>query len=235
MAAIAFDDVDLGYGREIVVPSANLRIDTGSAIAIIGPNGAGKSTLLKTIAGLLKPVRGKVGFEGCARTDVAYLPQRADVERSFPVSTHDLVTLGGWRKLGGFAPADTALASAVDAALERVGLAGMALRPIGELSIGQFQRALFARLIVQDRPIILLDEPFAAIDTGTTSHLLHLVGEWQAQGRTIIAALHDMNQVRGYFTRAVLLDRAILGIGSVDEISGMAERQFFHAAADCGH
>ncbi len=235
IGAIVMNDVDIGYDRQPVVAKAALNIGLGSATAIIGPNGAGKSTLLKTIAGLLSPLRGQIEFQNCTRRQVSYLPQRADIERGFPVSTADLVTLGGWDRLGGFRGVPAAMRNRVRDALERAGLDDMPDRPIGQLSIGQFQRALFARLIVQDTPIILLDEPFAAIDAATTAHLLQLVGEWESEGRTIIAALHDMNQVRGYFTHAVLLDRAIVASGTVEDISAIAEHRLFHATADCGH
>ena len=230
---ITLADTDIGYGRTVVGSSLSLALETGCSTAIIGPNGAGKSTLLKTICGVLPPVRGKVSFTGCSRSDISYLPQRAEIDRSAPVSALDLVLLGSWHRTGGFGAA-RGMSLIAQRALERVGLADAAGTPIRALSIGQFQRALFARLVVQDARIILLDEPFAAVDAGTTAILLEVIGGWRDEGRTVIAALHDLHQVRNFFDRAVILDRRVVAHDSVGQVlASHAVHACFGLDADC--
>ena len=196
------------------------RFAAGSATAIVGPNGAGKSTLLKAIAGLLPPRRGRVRLPGPAAATVAYLPQRADIDRRVPLSCAELVLLGLWRRIGAFRPVLQPEGDTIEAALTRVGLEGQGDAPISALSIGQFQRALFARVLLQDAPIILLDEPFAAVDTETTEFLLSLLPGWRAEGRTVVAALHDFGQVRRHFQDTLSLDRRVVAWGPTATILG---------------
>ena len=146
----------------------------GSLTALVGPNGAGKSTLLKAIAGLLPVTAGAIRF-GIDRRAVAYLPQVVDVDRSFPLRVIDVVDFGHWRKVGALRRLDAQDRAASVAAIAAVGLAGLENQPIGRLSVGQFQRVLFARLMVQEAAVILLDEPFNAIDQKTTADLMQVV------------------------------------------------------------
>ncbi|MCX7373275.1 MAG: metal ABC transporter ATP-binding protein [Alphaproteobacteria bacterium] len=175
----------------------------GSMTAVVGPNGAGKSTLLRTIAGLRTPLEGRV--EGAAH--VALLPQASQLDRSFPISALDVVLFGLWAGHGAFRAVPPAGRDAARAALEAVGLRGFEARGVGSLSAGQFQRLLFARLLVQDAPILLLDEPFTALDERTATDMLTLLRRWHGEGRTIIAVLHDLELVRREFPRTLLLAR----------------------------
>ncbi|MBL8669452.1 MAG: ABC transporter ATP-binding protein [Alphaproteobacteria bacterium] len=212
-AAIRLDNVTLGYDRHPAVHHLSGRFAPGSLTAVVGPNGAGKSTLLKGIAGALKPFDGRIAIEGCTVADVAYLPQQHDIDRSFPISVLDVVALGLWRRIGAFGAIDRAARARVGEALAAVGLEGFERRPIGKLSGGQLQRALFARLLLQDARVILLDEPFTAIDPKTAADLLDLVQRWHGERRTIIAVLHDMETVRRHFPQALLLARRLLAWG----------------------
>ena len=232
MGAIRLEGLAAGYGKDIVLSDVTGSFALGSATAVIGPNGAGKSTLLKTIAGLLKPQAGLIAFEDCSAGEIAYLPQRTDIERSFPLSTRDMVMLGNWREIGAFRSAGQAAKISCDVALDRVGLSTLADKPVQSLSYGQLQRALFARLIVEDAAIILLDEPFSSMDMATTGDLLMLIGEWRRAGKTIIAALHDMVQVRDYFPSALLIDRRVIAWGPAEEALALHS----YAGGDChGH
>ena len=213
--AIEIDDLAVTYGSVSALDGVSGRFTPGVATAVIGPNGAGKSTLLKAIAGLVAPARGSVRIDADA---VAYLPQSADLDRGFPLSAGDLALLGLWRRLGALREAAVSDRARVSAALETVGLGGMDRTLIGALSAGQFQRVRFARLIVQDAPVILLDEPFAGVDTETTRILLRLVDDWRDEGRTIVAVLHDLGQVRRHFSETLYLDRRVLGWGPTDAI-----------------
>ena len=206
-ATLRFDNLTLGYDRHPAVHHLTGEVPGGTLLAVVGPNGAGKSTLLKGIAGLLPPIGGSIQFAGNRRRDIAYLPQAVDIERSFPITVRELVALGAWQSIGAFGGFSGKLCQKVGEAILAVGLTGLEHRPIGTLSGGQLQRALFARLLLQDAPVILLDEPFSAIDQSTTADLVKLVQRWHRESRTVIAVLHDMALVREIFPEALLLAR----------------------------
>jgi zinc/manganese transport system ATP-binding protein len=219
-AEILIDDLSVSYNSELVLEGVTGRFAAGSATAVIGPNGAGKSTLLKAIVGLLPPRTGSVRLPAPPEEIVGYLPQRPEIDRRVPLSCIELVTLGLWRRTGTFRSVTPEERGAVEAALATVGLEDRSAAPIGSLSIGQFQRALFARLLVQDTPIILLDEPFAAIDSRTTEFLLALLSKWRAEGRTVVTVLHDIMQARRHFPETLSLDRHVLGWGPTEAVLG---------------
>lgn len=200
-------NLTLGYDRRPAVHHLDGEIPPGAALAVCGPNGAGKSTLLKALAGLLAPLGGHIARDGATARDVAYLPQLLDVDRSFPINVRDFVAMGAMRRLGLFRRLDAAERARIGMALDRVGMTGMEDRPIETLSGGQMQRALFARLIVQDQRVILLDEPFGAIDEATTDDLLALIAQWRAEGRTVVAVLHELDLARRAFPQTLLLAR----------------------------
>ncbi len=204
--ALRFDDVTLAYDRHPAVHHLSGRIEPGALMAVVGPNGAGKSTLLKGIVGVMNPASGSIARGPSARR-VAYLPQLAEIDRSFPMSVYDLVAMGLWGRIGLFGRIGRKEADRIAEALAAVGLSGFERRPIGTLSGGQMQRALFARLLLQDAELILLDEPFAAIDARTSADLLDLVRRWHGEKRTIVAVLHDMDLVRRAFPETLLIAR----------------------------
>ena len=210
---IELRDVTLAYDRRPAVHHLSGRFETGSLTAIVGPNGAGKSTLLKALAGALRPTEGSLDLGGLRARDIAYLPQQASLDRSFPIDVADIVAMGDFGVSGLFGAVSGAGRRRARAALEADGLGGFEARPIGTQSAGQFQRVLFARMLVQDARLILLDEPFAAIDQRTTGDLLDLVGRWHAEKRTVIAVLHDFEQVRARFPEALYLAREAVGWG----------------------
>jgi zinc/manganese transport system ATP-binding protein len=193
--------------------------EPGSHTAIIGPNGAGKSTLLKTIVGLMRPSEGHVALGNLTRVDIAYRPQQAEIDRSFPITVADTVALGLWRDIGIWKTVTGERWRLVSQALEKLGLAAFAHHPIGNLSAGQFQRVLFARLLVQDAPVILLDEPFAAIDERTTADLMEVIKFWHEDERTVIAVLHDIEGVRRDFPSTLLLARELVAWGPTPEVA----------------
>ena len=137
----------------------------------------------------------------------------------------DCVLLGAWPRAGLFARIAGDLEARVDQALAAVGMAQLAHRPIVALSAGQFQRLLFARLMVQDAELLLLDEPFNAVDAATTALLLSLIHEWHGQGRTVVAVLHDHAQVRAHFPQSVLLARRLLAWGDTARVLGADHRE----------
>lgn len=214
---LRFDNLTLGYGRHPVVHHLNGQVPTGSLLAVIGPNGGGKSTLLKGILGQLPPLDGQVKL-AVSRQQIGYLPQLSRIDRQFPISVREVVAMGLWRHCGLFGRLARQHRLKVDGALERVGLDGMADENLDALSGGQLQRALFARLWLQDAELMLLDEPFSAIDSQTTEDLLGLLRDWQSEGKTILAVLHDMNQVSRHFPTTLLLAREVIAWGATPEV-----------------
>jgi zinc/manganese transport system ATP-binding protein len=207
MAQLRFHDLTLGYERHPAVHHLDGAVETGALVAVMGPNGAGKSTLFKGIVGALKPLAGSIERDGLDARDIAYLPQVAEIDRSFPINVYDIVAMGLWRAKGAFGGIGGKDHHAIEAAIAAVGLTGFEPRPIGTLSGGQLQRMLFARLLLQDARVIVLDEPFTAIDAKTSADLLDLVRRWHRERRTVLAALHDIDLVRANFPQALLLAR----------------------------
>lgn len=233
-AAITLENLTVSYARHPAVHHLTGAFATGSLTAVVGPNGAGKSTLLKAIVGFLKPDEGRI----VRGREIAYLPQVADIDREFPITVEDFVSAGAWARYGGF----RAVRADVGAALDAVGMESFSARGIGMLSGGQFQRMLFARLILQDAPVILLDEPFSAIDARTVADLMRLIGAWHAAGKTIVAVLHELDLVRAAFPQTLLLMREAVGWGPTravltpERLTMMRETamRFDDAAEVCG-
>ncbi|HWK53490.1 MAG TPA: ABC transporter ATP-binding protein [Hyphomicrobiales bacterium] len=213
MPQIEFRNLTLAYARHPAIHHLNATVASGSLTAIVGPNGSGKSTLLKAIMGQLRPVEGELRRRGFGPRDIGYLPQQANMERDFPISVGDFLLSGLWRELGAFAAPDRAQRARLQCALAQVGLQGFSRRQLGTLSGGQLQRLLFARLLLQDRPVVLLDEPFNAIDEKTAHDLLQLIALWHGEARTILVVTHDLDQVRQHFPRTLLLARELLAHG----------------------
>src|SRR5262249_5323806 len=153
-------------------------VKSGALMAVVGPNGAGKSTLFKGVVGALKPLAGRIERNGVLPQDMAYLPQVAEIDRTFPINVYDMVAMGLWRRAGLFGGIGRGERNQIEAAIAAVGLTGFEERTIGTLSGGQMQRMLFARLLLQDARVIVLDEPFNAIDAKTSADLLALVRRW---------------------------------------------------------
>ncbi len=216
--AISFRDLTLGYDRHPAVHHIDGEVARGELLAIVGPNGAGKSTLLKGIMGELKPLGGSLKLDGLNKRDIAYLPQQIEIDRSFPISVFDCVAMGLWRKIGAWRGLDERGKRDVARALATVGLVDLASRPVGALSGGQFQRVLFARLLLQDASLILLDEPFRAVDTKTIDDLIALILHWHGEGRTVLAALHDLEQVRAHFPTTLLIAREVVAWGETHKV-----------------
>lgn len=208
--AIHFEDLTLGYDRHPAVHHLHGAVATGTLLAVIGPNGGGKSTLIKAIAGRIKPIGGALKV---APGHLAYMPQIGDLSREFPVSVFDLALTGLCGKRGLFARISRADRARAEAVIAEVGLSGFEDRSIRTLSGGQLQRLLFARLILQDAQLILLDEPFSAIDARTVSDLLGIIAGWHAEGRTVLTVLHDDEIVRRHFPETLLLAREVIGWG----------------------
>src|SRR5262245_13407212 len=217
-AALKFSDVTLGYERHPAVHHLDGVVETGALMAVVGPNGAGKSTLFKGIVGVLKPLAGRIERAGLRLRDIAYLPQAAEIDRSFPIDVYDMVAMGLWRRTGLFGAVDRKARTTIEQAIAAVGLTGFENRPISTLSGGQMQRMLFARLLLQDARLIVLDEPFNAVDAKTSSDLFDLVRRWHGEERTVLAAMHDIDFVRENFPETLLLAREPVAWGRTPSV-----------------
>ncbi len=215
-APVALHDLTVSYRGHPAVHHLSGTFMPGALTAIVGPNGAGKSSLLAAMSGTIHDFEGSVERDPSLR--LAYLPQASALDRSFPVRVHEVVAMGLWTRIGSFGGLQAADRQRIDEALAAVGLGGFGQRWLGELSAGQAQRVLFARVLMQDAGLILLDEPFNAIDARTTADLLALLHRWKRESRTVIAVLHDLEQVREHFEQVLLLARERVAWGPTAEV-----------------
>jgi zinc/manganese transport system ATP-binding protein len=215
---LQFRDLTLGYDRHPAIHHLSGEVAPGALVAVVGPNGAGKSTLFRGIAGILKPLAGSIARGDLHARDIAYLPQIAEIDRSFPISVFDFVGTGLWRRRGAFGRLGKGDKAEIAHAIAAVSLNGFENRPIGTLSGGQTQRMLFARVLLQDARVIVLDEPFNAIDARTSADLLELVKRWHHEQRTVLAALHDLDLVKTSFPETLLLARGPVAWGATAQV-----------------
>ena len=214
---VVLRDLTLGYERHPAVHHLSLRIEPGSLLAVVGPNGAGKSTLIKALAGHMPALSGTI--EGLAPPQrVAWLPQHSELDTSFPIDVRGMVAMGLWHRTGALGRFKTEHAERCDQALAAVGLTGFERRGLDTLSGGQLQRARFARMVLLDAPVVLLDEPFAAVDQRTTADLLALLHQWHEAGKTVVVVSHDLAQVRAHFPQTLLLARSPVAYGPTDQV-----------------
>ncbi|HQS84558.1 MAG: hypothetical protein B7Y25_06585 [Alphaproteobacteria bacterium 16-39-46] len=203
-------NLEARYGSHIVLKQITGSFQTGSLTAIVGPNGGGKSTLLKT---LMKFVPLSHGSFLNTAVKTAYLPQRSQIDLEFPLTVEEVVSFGLWKEVGSVRAFKKNQREQICAALEAVGMLDHKKSHLQTLSGGQLQRVLFARLILQNSDLILLDEPFTGIDSKTTHDLMLIVKKWHAEHRTIIAVLHDLELVKRHFSETLLLSTKTIGWG----------------------
>jgi len=221
MSIMSARGLSLGYGTRVLVSDVCFSLASGELLSVIGHNGAGKSSLVRLLLGLLPPIEGAVDWhKGQRPKNIAYLGQRQDLDRSFPMKSYDLVASGGWSLsalgLGGMDAG--VLHRRSMAAIRRVGLRDAMSLPLHALSGGQLQRALFARAMVQDADLLILDEPFAGVDQKTESDLLALILEWTQNGKAVVLVSHDLSSVLNHATNALLLGDGRARFGAPCEV-----------------
>ncbi len=216
--AIDIQNVSVKYPKNPVISGLSCHFEAPALWAIAGPNGGGKSTLLKTLLGLQKFQGGKITFHGLCPCDVAYLTQQNQLDRRFPLTVGDTIAMGLFREVGIFRRYTKGQREKMQDALEQVGLASFAKTPLQALSGGQFQRVLFARLILQDAPVIFLDEPFTGVDGRTIDDLMSLLRHWEKEGRLVLTVLHDLDLTQEYFPNTLLLARHFYKAGSTKAV-----------------
>lgn len=221
--ALVVRDLSAGYpGYPPAIEGVNLRVPVGELVGLIGPNGAGKSTLFKAMLGLIRPQRGEVLAFGRpverARRDIAYMPQVEEVDWDFPATVLDVVLMGRYRSLRPFGRWSKEDRTEAMGALERVQLAPMANRQVGQLSGGQRRRVLMARAIARGARLLLLDEPFAGLDAGVQHDLVRILDRLAREGRSILIATHDLTCVANSCDEAICLNRRVIAAGPSAEV-----------------
>ncbi|WP_420338833.1 metal ABC transporter ATP-binding protein [Roseibium sp.] len=217
-AVVEIRNLALGYPELTLFKYLSLDIQAGTTLAVLGANGSGKSTFVKMLLGLMDPLAGRVTWPAGRPQEVGYLAQLTEFDRRFPIRVRDLAAMGAWRGFGLWSGLGRAGRNRMAAALEEAGILDLADRSLHTLSGGQLQRALFARVILQDAPLILLDEPFAAVDQSTEAHLLSIINRWRTEGRAVVLVVHDLSSVLDHCSHALLLGGGMATQGTVDEV-----------------
>ncbi|MEM1420490.1 MAG: ABC transporter ATP-binding protein [Pseudomonadota bacterium] len=210
--------LSLGYPGHVVARDLSFSLHPGEVTAVIGHNGSGKTTLIKTVLGVNAPAAGSLYWTDPRPREIGYLAQLTEFDRRFPIRVRELAAMGAWRGLGFWGGVDEAARVRIAAALKATGVEAIAEKPLHQLSGGQLQRALFARVIVQNAPVVLLDEPFAAVDQTTEAQLLELISQWAAEGRAVILVVHDLSSVLESCSHALLLGDGSGHFGTVEEV-----------------
>lgn len=205
------------YGRVCALRGICFEATRGRAVALIGGNGAGKTTLMKAIVGLVPGMTGEIRWRGMqvrhGSPEIAYLPQRQDLDWRFPITVRALIETGRYAQLGLWRRMAEPDHHAVARAIATLQLERLADRQIGALSGGQQQRAFIARALAQEAHVLLLDEPFAGLDTPSRETLGRLLKTLTAEGCLVIASHHDLNTVDLLFDDVLLLNRRLIGFG----------------------
>jgi len=214
---VSLRDVSVRYGRLLALEGVTIDIPCGSLTAVLGANGAGKSTLLRAILGWMPLAAGEIRIGDAhpqhALPRLAYLPQRHAIDWDFPITVRAVVEQGRYPALRPWQRLGRRDREGVDRALAELDLGPVADRQIRRLSGGQQQRVFLARALAQGADIFLLDEPFAGLDLFATEELTHIFRSWEEQGRTVLAAVHDLHLAGRVFSRGLLLDRSLVAAG----------------------
>jgi ABC-type Mn2+/Zn2+ transport system ATPase subunit len=236
---LRFRDVSVCYGRARALSHITTDIPCGGLVAIVGPNGAGKSTLLRTILGWQQLASGEVRIGDAhphhALPRLAYLPQRQSIDWDFPITVREVVAQGRYPAKRFYQRLDHEDRTRIDRAMEELGLSSLAARQIRELSGGQQQRVFLARALAQGADIFLLDEPFAGLDLFATEELTHILLNWRAQARTVLAVVHDIELARRHFDHGLLLATELIAAGPIQAVLSPEHIAQAYRHAHCAH
>ena len=202
------DQLSFGYGQKLAIDSISFNLESGTLTALVGPNGAGKSTLLHLLQGRLACCEGCVKCNG----SVALMPQKAAIDWSFPITVQQMVKLGRPSKKS------NQTGRSVAQLLQLVGMAGMESRRLNQLSGGQQQRVLLARALIQQSDILLLDEPYSAIDPPTRAHLLDVMRQQAEVGQTLLVSSHDWGKALDSYDRVLVIDGHLVADGTPAQV-----------------
>lgn len=221
-APLVIRGLTVAYNRTPVLRDIHYVAPSRGLVAVVGPNGAGKSTLIKACLGLIPAAVGTVEVFGRPvarqRRLIGYVPQRESVDWDFPISAREVVEMGRYGMIGWCRPVGRRHRQVALAALDRVGMADVADRPIGQLSGGQQQRVFLARALAQEARLYFMDEPFAGVDAATERAILDTLRALDAAGDTVICVHHDLQTVVDYFDHVLLLNGEVVSAGPVAEV-----------------
>jgi ABC-type Mn2+/Zn2+ transport system ATPase subunit len=219
---LLIESVTVGYNGHLALDDVTLQVPHGARVAVVGPNGAGKSTLFKALVGLLPLRQGRILIHGKPlghhQDEVAYVPQREEIDWRFPVTVADVVMMGRYGRLGWFGRPGNHDHAVVRCCLEQMGIADLAQHAIGELSGGQQQRVFLARALAQEPHILLMDEPFTGVDLFAREASLALLDQLQAQAVTVMVSTHDLNLAAARFEKIALLNRRLIAYGPAAQV-----------------
>ena len=220
--AIQVNNLSVSYYGNQILNKVSFNMESGRLIGIIGPNGAGKSTLMKGMLGLIPTDCGTVTIDGkdvrSMRKTIAYVPQRATIDWDFPITVLETVVLGTYPSLGLFKRPGKKERAWAHECLEKVGMESYAHHQIGELSGGQQQRVFLARALAQQAEYFFLDEPFVGIDVTSEALIIGLLKELRDEGKTAFVVHHDLTKVKSYFDDLIIVNREIVGAGTVENV-----------------
>jgi ABC-type Mn2+/Zn2+ transport system ATPase subunit len=216
---LVVENLRVSYRAVRALKDVSFSTSCGACVALIGPNGAGKSTLLKAIAGLLPVEAGRILWRGTSigkwSREIAYLPQREEVDWKFPITVRGVVRMGRYPNTGWWRPFSKTDDAAVDKAIDAMGLADLEHRQISHLSGGQQQRVFLARALAQEAHALLLDEPFTGLDRTSKAALATVLRKLAAEGRLVVASHHDLDSVKDIYDEVLMLRRHTIAFGPV--------------------
>lgn len=204
---LTVDALSIGYKKKIISSNLNLSVESGEMWSLVGANGVGKSTLLKTLMGFVRSFSGTINN---SFKKTSYLPQKHSLDKTFPLTVIDVVNMGSWGL--------NICENEIKKTLEKVNLLNIKNNPISTLSGGQWQRMLFARLIIEDADLILLDEPFDGIDQITQKIIVSLLKSWESSGKSIICVTHDFPFVKKHFKNTMIINNKGILCGETQDI-----------------
>lgn len=216
------ESLAVNYRGVVAIENISFSLTEGEIISLIGPNGAGKSSLIKAILGLIPIVQGNVTFNARALTHqlrkVAYIPQRAQIDWDYPITVEKVVMMARIRHTPLFARPSVQSKAIVTAALEKVGIADLRHRQIGQLSGGQQQRVFIAQALAQEADLFLFDEPFLGVDKTTESMIFSVFDELKAEGKMLLVVGHELKETAREYDRFLLINKKLIANGCRTEV-----------------
>ena len=220
--ALEVKNLTVSYSNKIALTDVNFSVESGKLVGIIGPNGSGKSTLMKAVLNLTAKDSGEVKIDENpiekVRENIAYIPQRSNIDWDFPILVRDTVLLGTYPKLGLFKRPKAKEKKIAEETLRKVGMEDFADKQIGELSGGQQQRVFLARSLAQDAVVFFMDEPFVGIDIHSEEIIINILKELRDQGKTLFVIHHDLTKVEDYFDELILVNKELVAAGAVSDV-----------------
>ncbi len=212
----------VNYRNINALEDISFKLCAGTLVGLIGPNGAGKSTLIKALLGLIPTRSGRVLYGNRPlnqqRQQVAYVPQRSQIDWDYPATVWNVVMLGRTVHTGWLRSPSQQSAIIVKESLDRVGMLDLRDRPIGSLSGGQQQRVFLARAIAQQADLLLLDEPLAAVDKKTEALVFQIYDELKAEGKTLLISCHEWGGILNHYDELLLLNQTLIAQGTPEVV-----------------